>query len=287
MAATLTQQRFSGPEWIFQRKFDGIRMLAFKNGSDVKLYSRNRLPQHRPAVAEAIAKLPAHDVILDGEAAWDEASKVGYHVFDILWLDGRDTRGLELRDRKRLLRAAIAFRTPLRYTEHRVGDGEKFYRQACRSGWEGLIAKRAGSPYVPRRSPDWLKFKCVAEQEFVIGGWTDPEGSRTGFGALLVGYYEDGALVYAGKVGTGFDESTLRSLATRLRRLRRSRSPFARGNPRAAGAHWVEPRLVAEVGFTEWTRTGKLRHPRFLGLRLDKAARDVVRETPAATETRP
>lgn len=311
MLATLTEERFSDPAWVFERKLDGERCLAFR-GAQVFLRSRNRrlLNAAYPEVAEALERQSGR-FILDGEVVAFEGGAtsfarlqkrmgldnperaratgvpVFYYVFDILWLDGRDTRGLELRDRKRLLRAAIAFRTPLRYTEHRVGEGEKFYRQACRSGWEGLIAKRAASPYVPRRSRDWLKFKCVAQQELVIGGWTDPEGSRAGFGALLVGYYDDGGLVYAGKVGTGFDEPTLRSLGARLRRLERSRSPFARGNPPAAGAHWVEPKLVAEVGFTEWTRAGKLRHPRYLGLRLDKAAREVVRETPAATEMRP
>jgi len=153
----------------------------------------------------------------------------------------------------------------------------------CARGLEGVIAKRAASAYVHRRSPDWLKFKCVAEQELVIGGWTDPEGTRTGFGALLVGYYEDGALVYAGKVGTGYDDATLRQLGARLRRLARARSPFARGDPPSRGTHWVQPKLVAQIGFTEWTRDGKLRHPRFLGLRDDKPAGAVVRERAAVT----
>jgi DNA ligase D-like protein (predicted ligase) len=304
MLATLTDERFSDPGWIFERKLDGERCLAFR-GSQVRLYSRNRrlLNGAYPEVAEAIERLQGR-FVLDGEIVAFEGgatsfarlqSRMGlddpararasgvavvYYVFDLLWLDGRDTRRLELLDRKRLLRGAIEFREPVRYLEHRVGAGEKFYREACRSGWEGLIAKRAAAPYVPRRSPDWLKFKCVAQQELVIGGWTDPEGSRTGFGALLVGYYRNGALVYAGKVGTGYDEETLRSLSARLRRLTRSRSPFAAGNPPATGAHWVEPRLVAEVGFAEWTRAGRLRHPRYLGLRLDKPAREVVRETP-------
>jgi DNA ligase D-like protein (predicted ligase) len=304
MLATLTDERFSDPGWIFERKLDGERCLAFK-GEQVRLLSRNRrlLNGAYPEVVEALERQRGR-FILDGEiVAFDGGATsfarlqgrmgiddpararatgipVFYYLFDILWLDGQDTTPLELLERKRLLEAAITFEAPLRYTDHRVRDGERFYRQACRNGWEGLIAKRAASPYVPRRSPDWLKFKCVAQQELVIGGWTDPEGGRTDFGALLVGYYEGDVLVYAGKVGTGYDEATLRALGARLRRLARPRSPFARGKPPAAGAHWVEPALVAEVGFSEWTRAGKLRHPRYLGLRPDKPPREVVRETP-------
>ncbi len=302
MLATLTDERFSDPAWVFERKLDGERCLAFR-GARVRLLSRNRrlLNGAYPEVAEALEREPAR-CVLDGEiVAFDHGATsferlqgrmglddperaratgipVFYYVFDILWLEGQDTTRLELLDRKRLLRRTITFRAPLRYTEHRVRDGERFYRQACRSRWEGLIAKRAASSYVHRRSRDWLKFKCLARQELVIGGWTDPEGGRSDFGALLVGYYDGPALVYAGKVGTGYDEATLRSLGARLRQLARSRSPFARGKPPTSRVHWVEPRLVAEVGFTEWTRAGKLRHPRFLGLRPDKRAREVVRE---------
>jgi bifunctional non-homologous end joining protein LigD len=186
MAATLTQQRFSGTEWIFQRKFDGIR-LAFKKGGDVKLYSRNRLPQHRPAVAEAIAKLPVHDVILDGEAAWDEASKVGYHVFDILWFDGRSVMSLPLDERRALLNQ-IPLRAPLAHVAEITGD--KPWERACSDGWEGVIVKRRTSLYEHRRSPHWLKMKCEASQELVVGGFTDPQSSRVGLGALLVGYFD-------------------------------------------------------------------------------------------------
>lgn len=306
MLATLTDERFSDPAWIFERKLDGERCLAFGR-EEVRLLSRNRrvLNGAYPEVVSALAGQRGR-FILDGEiVAFDGAATsfarlqgrmglddpararatgipVFYYIFDLLWLDGEDTTRLELLDRKRLLEAAIRFEEPLRYTVHRVCDGERFYREACRSGWEGLIAKRAASSYVHRRSPDWLKFKCVAQQELVIGGWTDPEGGRTDFGALLVGYYDGDALVYAGKVGTGYDEATLRALGARLRRLARTRSPFARGNPPGRGAHWVEPTLVAEVGFAEWTRGGKLRHPRYVGLRPDKPARAVVRETPGA-----
>ena len=211
---------------------------------------------------------------------------VFYYLFDLLWLDGYDTTRLELRERKRALRSALSFRGPIRYSEHRDAEGEKLYREACARGLEGVIAKRAASAYAHRRSPDWLKFKCVAEQELVIGGWTDPEGARSDFGALLVGYYDDGGLVYAGKVGTGYDDTTLRRLGARLRRLARARSPFARGSPAGRGTHWVRPTLVAQFGFTEWTRDGKLRHPRYLGLRDDKPAREVRREKPAAEAAR-
>jgi DNA ligase D-like protein (predicted ligase) len=201
-------------------------------------------------------------------------------VFDVLHAGGQDTRKLPLRERKQLLRELLAFRGPLRYTEHRPGDGTPYWDQACRDKWEGLIAKRASAPYRAGRGRDWLKFKCENAQEFVIGGFTDPRGSRVGFGALLLGYHgPDGALVYAGKVGTGFDERTLRSLHADLGKLERPQPPFSRGAglPRAR-VHWVEPRLVGQVAFTEWTRDGQLRHPRFQGLRRDKDPAGVVRE---------
>ncbi|HEX3261790.1 MAG TPA: ATP-dependent DNA ligase, partial [Pseudonocardia sp.] len=165
-----------------------------------------------------------------------------------------------------------------RMSTHRNTEGEAYLREACARGWEGLVAKRADAPYRPgHRSPDWLKLKCVHEQELVVGGWTDPQRSRTGFGALLVGYYVDGRLRYAGKVGTGFDHRVLADLSARFRDLAAEGSPFA--DPvREKGAHWLRPELVAQIGFSEWTRDGKLRHPRYLGLREDKAAHDVVRE---------
>ena len=201
-------------------------------------------------------------------------------VFDVLWADGRDVRPFPLRERKRLLRGLLSFRDPLRFTEHRDADGEAYFREACAKGWEGIIAKRAGSPYRPGRTRDWLKFKCENEQEFVIGGYTDPRGSRTGFGALLLGYYDsDGNLRYAGKVGTGFDRRPWPACTRPCPPARRPEPPFEppRGLPRS-GVHWVEPRLVAQVGFTEWTANGRLRHPRFKGLRRDKEPADVVRK---------
>ena len=275
MAATLTQDRFTGPEWIFERKFDGIRLLAFKQGPDVRLFSRNRLPQNIPAVASAIAKLPVENVILDGEVTWDRAG--AYHVFDIAWLDDRDVRSLPVEERRALLEAL-----PLRPPLQRVAalDDPKPWERASREGWEGVIAKRRGSVYEHRRSPHWVKMKCEASQEFVVGGFTDPQGARVGLGALLVGYYESDDFVFAGKIGTGFDTKLLVALRARLDAIERPASPFtkAKGLPRLR-AHWVHPEIIVQVAFIEWTVHGKLRHPRLLGVRYDKNPRDVIRES--------
>jgi bifunctional non-homologous end joining protein LigD len=272
MAATLTEERFEGPEWLFERKYDGIRLLAYKRGESVTLYSRNRLEQHCPRVAEAVAKLPVGDSILDGEIAGGS-----YYVFDAMWLDGRDVTKLPVVERRALL-ARLPLRTPLVRVEE-ITD-ERPWERACAEGWEGVIAKRRDSLYEHRRSPRWLKMKCEEAQEFVIGGFTDPQGARTGLGALLVGYYEGDDFVFAGKVGTGFDTKLLTSLRARLDRIERAKPPFtkAEGLPRIR-AHWVEPKVVAQVAFLEWTGHGKLRHSRFLHLREDKSAREVVRES--------
>ena len=294
MKAVLTDERFSDPDWIFERKLDGIRCVAIKGERRVRLLSRNHLSLNGrfPEIVEALESDPATQFVLDGEVvAFDGAQTsfarlqqrgerpvaVFYYVFDLLHLAGEDTTALPLRERKALLRRALAFHGHVRLTPHRNADGEALYREACRKGWEGLIAKRADSPYVHGRSRDWLKLKCSSEQELVVGGYTPPKGSRTDLGALLLGYHEDGRLRYAGKVGTGFTRATLRDLAARLEPLRRERSPFA-DEIRERGAVWVEPRLVAQIGFSEWTRDGRLRHPRFLGLRHDKPAEEVVRE---------
>jgi bifunctional non-homologous end joining protein LigD len=277
MAATLTQDRFTGPEWIFERKLDGIRLLAFKDGADVRLLSRNRLPQPLPTIADAVRCLPVHDVVLDGELTWT-GHAVSYHVFDILWLDGRDVCSLALTSRRSLLDGL-----PLRSPIERVPslDGPRPWERACREGWEGVIAKRRDSAYEHRRSPHWLKMKCEASQELVVGGFTDPQGSRVGLGALLVGYFERDDFVFAGKVGTGFDHKLLLELRRRLDLLEIEGSPFtvATGLPRLR-AHWVRPEIVVQVAFIEWTVHDKLRHPRLLGVRFDKPARDVVRELP-------
>jgi bifunctional non-homologous end joining protein LigD len=307
MLATLTDARFSSPDWIFERKLDGERCLVFRRKSRLHLLSRNRqqLNDTYPELIEALAGQPAEHYIVDGEiVAFDgnttsfsrlqgrigihtpeqagaSGIKVYLYLFDVLYLDHYDTTGLPLRARKQLLRRRFDFSDPLRFTLHRNADGEQLYRDACRKGWEGLIAKRADSPYQRSRSRHWLKFKCVNRQELVIGGYTDPKGSRGGFGALLLGYYEDDALRYAGKVGTGFDKDTLQQLGDRLAALTRKTCPYAETPPDAGSSlHWVTPKLVAEIGFTEWTDDRRLRHPRFLGLRRDKPARKVVREEP-------
>jgi bifunctional non-homologous end joining protein LigD len=307
--ATLTRARFSDPAWIFERKLDGERCLAFADSGGVRLMSRSQreITSTFPEIARELAEQRRVDLIADGEIVAFEGSEtrferlqhrlgqvspadsllhdvpVYYYLFDVLYADGGDTRPLPLLERKRLLENALEFRDPLRYTEHREGGGEAFWAQACADGWEGLIAKRADAPYHGGRSGDWLKFKCENAQEFVIGGYTDPQRSRVGFGALLLGYYNgDGELTYAGKVGTGFDNSTLRSLHGVLARLERSQPAFRQGKlPSPHGVHWVEPRLVGQIAFTEWTDDGQLRHPRFQGLRDDKDPADVLREVPA------
>jgi DNA ligase D-like protein (predicted ligase) len=283
MAATLTHERFGGPEWIFERKFDGIRLLAFKQGRNVQLFSRNRLPQDYPSVAQAIAELPLRDAILDGEVtgAWGRRGEVAYHVFDLPWLDGRDLRSLPLEARRARLRD-LPLQPPLRHVAEL--DGRQPWERAAREGWEGVVAKRRDSAYEHRRSPHWLKMKCEATQELVVGGFTDPQGRRPGLGALLVGYFEGEDLVFAGRVGTGFDTKLLLDLRARLDALEVATTPFTRavGLPRLRG-HWVRPELVVQVAFLEWTVHGKLRHPRLLGVRHDKPAREVARETqPAA-----
>jgi ATP-dependent DNA ligase len=275
MAATLTQERFTGPEWIFERKLDGIRVLTFRQGSDIRLLSRNRLPQNLPSITGAIMSLPVRDVILDGEVTWG-GGQIAYHVFDIMWLDGRDATSLPLEARRAML-ADLPMRAPLQRVESL--EDSKPWERACAEGWEGVIAKRRGSVYEHRRSPHWLKMKCELAQEFVVGGFTDPQGGRVGFGALLVGYFEDDDFAFAGKVGTGFDTKLLLDLRARLDGLEIPKSPFTKavGLPRLR-AHWVRPEIVVQVAFIEWTGHGKLRHSRLLGLRTDKSARDVVRE---------
>lgn len=277
MAATLTQDRFSGPEWIFERKYDGIRLLAFRNGESVRLYSRNQLPQQYPGVSKAIRALPLNQVILDGEVDWG-GGDVQYHVFDVLWLNGRDLMPLPFTERRAILHG-LGLRNPL----HAVPEvtAGKPWELACSQGWEGVIAKRRDSIYEHRRSRCWLKMKCEASQELVVGGFTDPQGQRRGLGALLLGYFEGEDFVFAGKAGTGFNTSQLLTLRARLDGIEIPQSPFTRavGLPRAR-VHWVRPEIVVQVAFLEWTALGKLRHGRLLGIRQDKTAREVVRETP-------
>ena len=216
----------------------------------------------------------------DPEAARRTRIPVYLYVFDLPRHEGEDLRALPLRKRKARLRQALSFHGQVRFTPYRNERGEEMFREACEKGLEGVIAKRADSPYRSGRSRDWLKFKCHAEQELVIGGFTAPKGTRTEFGALLVGYYEGGRLRYAGKVGTGFGRDTLERLGRRLRELEQEESPFVDARPVPRGTRWVRPELVAQIAFGEWTRDGRLRHPRYFGLRDDKPAREVVRERP-------
>ncbi|CAA9467143.1 MAG: DNA_ligase_IV_Ku-like [uncultured Solirubrobacteraceae bacterium] len=292
MKAVLTAERPAGPAWVFERKLDGIRCLAVKDGGRTRLFSRNELSlndRYAP-LAAALDADPADAFVLDGEAVafvggrdrfgGGEGGELFYYVFDVLVAGGRDVRALPLEARREVLAGVLAWRDPLRMTEQETGDGAALLARACEDGWEGLIAKRVGTPYVSSRSRDWLKLKCTRAQELVVGGFTAPRGSRTDLGALLVGHFEGDRLRYAGKVGTGFTRATLAELAERLAPLVRPTSPFApeKGIPRAAT--WVEPEVVAQVAFMEWTPDGRLRHPSFLGVRLDKAAREVVREAP-------
>jgi bifunctional non-homologous end joining protein LigD len=306
MLATLTDRRDFGDDWLLERKFDGERCVARKDGSEVRLESRTakNLTGTYPEVRSALARQRHRKLVLDGEVvAFDgeqtsfsrlqqrlgvtnpsaervAANPVVYCVFDLLELDGDDLRDLPLLERRARLTDAIRPGAALQLSEAWRDDSQTRFDQACRAGWEGLIAKRAAAAYVSGRSRDWLKLKCVWEQEFVIGGYTDPSGSRTDFGALLVGYYEAGRLRYAGKVGTGYTAATLRELGARLRKVETPDSPFVDARPIPRGTHWTRPQLVAQVGFAEWTNDGRLRQPRFLGLRDDKRPTDVVREWP-------
>jgi DNA ligase D-like protein (predicted ligase) len=306
MLAVLIHAPFSDPAWIFERKLDGIRCGAIRRGGRVQLLSRHGEVM-TPTYPELVESLEGTgpDVIADGEIVAFERGitsfarlqkrmhirdpelarrsrvAVYYYLFDLLELDGRDLRPRPLLERKRELRGAIEFGGRLRYTPHRIGDGVAAYRHACAHRWEGVIAKRVDSPYVPRRSRDWLKIKCSNRQELVIGGWTPGRGARERLGAILVGYFEEDQLRYAGKVGTGFDTAEMEYLASELERRERLTPPFAADRlPR--NVRWAEPELVAEIEFTEWTPDGKLRHPRYLGLRFDKPAREVVREVPVS-----
>jgi bifunctional non-homologous end joining protein LigD len=313
MLATLTDRRFSDPSWLFERKLDGERFLAFCRAGRVTLKSRNAnvISAAYPEIVDGLERLrTADDFIVDGEIVAFVGRQTSFqrlqrrihlrvperiarslvpvycYLFDLVHLDGFDVTDLALRDRKRLLRVAFRFADPVRFSAHRTTHGERFWAEACRRGWEGLIAKDARSPYTHGRSRDWLKFKCAGGQELVIGGYTEPRGSRIGFGALLVGHNQGDKLIYAGKVGTGFDTATLRDLHRRLRSLEQQTSPFAtegaaRRDVADATVHWVRPQLIAQVAFSEWTTDGRLRHPRYEGLRTDKDPRQIVRERPA------
>jgi bifunctional non-homologous end joining protein LigD len=305
MKAVLAEEPFTDPEWVFERKLDGIRCGALRERGRVRLISRSgqTLNNAYPELVEAL-EASDFDLLADGEIVAFESGRtsferlqqrmqihdpavarqsrvaVYYYLFDLLELEGHDLRSLPLLERKAQLRRAVEFRGRLRLTGYRRGAGEDEFRKACQRGWEGLIAKRVASRYVSSRSRDWLKVKCSHAQELVIGGWTEPKGSRQRLGAILVGYWDRDRFRYAGKVGTGFDHATLDRLGDELERRERAAPPFSdRDLPRRA--RWAEPELVAQIAFTEWTRDGRLRHPRYQGLRDDKPAREVVREVPS------
>lgn len=306
MLATLSDRAPTAAGWIYEPKLDGVRVLAYVTGGSVRLFSRNRkqVEGGYPELVEALSLAVRGDAVLDGEiVAPDPATglssfarlqqrmhlrdlqraartgvSVELYLFDCLFYEGIDLKGLPLLDRKKVLRDVVWYDGPIRFTPYRTTGSAAMYRDACAKGAEGIIAKRAESRYVSGRSADWLKIKCVQQQEFVIGGYTKPQGAREHLGALLVGYYDGGKLRYAGKVGTGYDRDTLELLHRKLVPLHRRTSPFAPG-PRPGGeVQSVTPKLVAQIGFGEWTEAGLLRHPRFLGLRDDKPAREVRRE---------
>lgn len=306
--ATLSRTRFWEPGWVYERKLDGQRCLAVRDDEGTRLYSRSGrdVTVAFPEVAEALERQAAARFVVDGEVVAFEGSRtsfarlqprihlssadraratgvrVWFYAFDVLETDGEELRGESMLARKRRLRTLLTWQDPIRWTPHRMTGGDAWFGEVCRRGWEGLIAKRADAPYRSGRTDHWLKFKCESGQELVVVGWTEPAGSRVALGALLLAYHDrsgdEEELVYAGKVGTGFSAQLLVDLRRRLEPLEVERSPCTRGRLPTAGVHWVRPELVAEVAFTEWTRAGQLRHPRYLGLRTDKAAADVVRE---------
>jgi bifunctional non-homologous end joining protein LigD len=301
--ATLVKEPPRGDDWLHEMKLDGYRILARVEKGRARLWSRNAKDwtERFAAVARGVEALGVPTAILDGEVAMvlpdgktsfnalqnahdgAAAGTLTYFVFDLPYLDGFDLTAAKLEDRKRVLEDLLrGAKRPLRYSEHVVGSGDEFFRQACRFQLEGIVSKQRDAPYTPGRARTWLKIKCQQEQEMVIGGFTDPEGQRSGLGALLLGVYKDGELAYAGKVGTGFSVKSAEDLRRRLDRLAQKTSPFNAKVPGTARAHWVKPELVANVTFGEWTPDGRLRHPSFKSLREDKAPTEVVREKAVA-----
>ena len=309
MLATLTKDYFSSNDWLYEHKFDGERCLVFKKNGIVKLISRNDnvMNASYPELVTALESQNADNFIVDGEiVSLDKAGlsdfellqqrinlqknvnaqqkkvPITYCIFDVMYVTGYDVRQLPLTARKQILKNLLKYNKTLVYTEHVIGDGIRVFKQACKSKWEGVIAKRMASTYVGTRSRDWLKFKCIMKQELVIVGYTEPKGSRKYFGALLVGYYKDKKLYYAGKVGTGYSQETLALLGKKLQKLAIKKCPLSNYNTSAKGVRWVKPILVAEFQFAQWTNRGRLRVGRYKGLRDDKAAQDVVKEVPKA-----
>lgn len=306
MLAKLSKKIFSDKHWIYERKLDGERCLVFKKGKEVTIMSRNRkdITNTYPEIVAAVKEQASENIIIDGEmvafegdiTSFAELQKrmhlkdaqdikntktaVFYYIFDILHYNNLKISELPQVQRKEVLQEVLDFKDPLRYTVHRFEDGIDFYKEACSKKWEGLIAKKAESSYTHGRSSNWLKLKCMNQQELIIGGYTEPAGSRIGFGALLLGYYEKGKLQYAGKVGTGFTDKILQDLLEKMTRIEIKSPEFEHPKQiKNKNVHWVKPELVAEMSFTEWTSGNKLRHPSFLGLRRDKDPREVVKES--------
>jgi bifunctional non-homologous end joining protein LigD len=292
MLATLVDAPFSKPNWVYEEKYDGVRMLAYKEGSKVSLVSRNAIDrtERYPGIAEAIAKLKPDTLALDGEIVIFDSDKVSrfqflqkgdgrptFALFDCIYRDGKDLRKAPLSERRAALEQTVRPSASLLLSARLDADGVEAFEIAKKRGFEGLIAKDLSSKYVSGRSPAWLKVKVRKEDEFVIGGFTQPSGARHFFGALLLGVYNRGKLEYVGKVGTGFDEETLKALHKKFGPLNRVGSGFS-SDVRERGATFITPKLVAQIGYTEWTGDGKLRHPVYLGLRDDKAAKDVKRQ---------
>lgn len=313
MLATLTEDYFSDDSWIYEEKFDGERCIVVKKDGVVQLISRNQKSMNAeyPELVNAFTRQGADNFIVDGEIVAlgargvssfellqgrmnlkqmakikTRSAHVPIHLclFDVMYAGGYDVRHVPLLDRKKILKKLFTFNKTIVYTPHKVGNGLAYLKYACKHRWEGLIAKRADSQYVGARSRSWLKFKCVMKQELIIVGFTEPKGSRDYFGALLVGYYKNNKLMYAGKVGTGYSEHVLKVLGTKLKQLEIKRCLLANYDESTKGVHWVKPQLVAEFQFAQWTRSGKLRVGRYKGLRDDKDARDVLKETPKAVK---
>lgn len=314
MLCTLVAKPFDNPAWIFEPKYDGLRVLGRFDGHKLTLLSRNQASQNFPFpdIVTALQASLTRPAIVDGEIVCLDARgqssfrslQQRFHLkdarevqarmrqypaylylFDLLYRDKYDVTTLPLRERKELLKQAVQWSDQVRWTPTQPGKGRKLWQAACRAGSEGIIGKHQDSRYVPGRSSWWVKVKCIGRQEFVIGGFTDPQRSRVGLGALLVGYYSDDGrrLIYAGKVGTGYTRETLLDLRQRLDALDQQRSPFAEGDPpHRESVHWVKPALVAEIAFGEWTQNGLLRQPRFEGLRPDKKPKECRRERPKA-----
>ena len=321
MLATLIDAPFDDPEWLYEVKWDGYRAVAFVKDGKVRLASRNQndLTAAYPELDVIPGTIQARTAILDGEiVALDQQGRssfglmqqrtgvgeggrrirrtrddipIAYYVFDLLYLDGYDLMNAECEQRKELLNSVLAPTGLVRYSEHYIGSGTQLFEAAARLGLEGIVAKRRKSSYVPKRSRDWLKIKIVRSQECVIGGFTDPHGSRENFGSVVLGLYDNqGRLIHVGHAGSGFTEQSHEELWQRLEKLKTGKSPFFGKVESTRPMHWVKPRLVAEIKFTEWTHEGesgtvKMRAPVFLGLRFDKNPRDCKFELPARATT--